>query len=465
MRHLFSEPLHIVNIGIPSFCEDSKKQGAAAVQLKWTPPANANPELLAMLNLLEDDSIDEDNSKAIERIMSADAVLCDVAQALEVIPGMTTHTILHAGPPIAYAGMCGAMKGAIMGALIYEGLAADTGEADKLASSDEIHFAPCHEYGAVGPMAGIISASMPVHVISNKNGGNLSFSTINEGLGRVLRYGANDAEVIERLRRIRDVIGPTLKRIINDNPIELKNITAQALHMGDECHNRNKAATAMFLRAISPAVMRYSDRDAARQTWDFIAANEHYYLNLSMAACKSAMDTANGIANSTIVTAMCRNGVEFGLRISGLPGQWFTGPAQMVKGLLFPGFTDDDCNPDIGDSAITETMGIGGFAMAASPAIVQFVGGTVSDALNYSRSMYEITTGENGAFSIPSLDFRGSAIGIDVRKVISTGILPIINTGIAHKLPGIGQVGAGLVNPPAVCFEKALAALVCVHTK
>ncbi len=464
MNHLFAEPLHAINVGVPTFYDDMLAQGANAIQLQWTPPAGGDLRLLAMLGQLDSDAVEKANQKALSNILGANPLLVDVVTAGDVIPGMTKETILHAGPPIAYADMCGAMQGAVMGALVYEGLAKDTAEAHTLALSGKIRFAPCHEFGAVGPMAGIISASMPVHVVEDAAGTGRSFATINEGLGKVLRYGANDAEVLERLVKIQNTIAPTLKRILKGRPIELKTMTAQALHMGDECHNRNKAATALLLREWAGRLMADEDRDAAAATLTFIAANEHYFLNLSMAACKCALDTANGIAGSTLVTAMARNGVEFGLRISGLPDKWFTGPAQMVRGLLFPGFSDDDCNPDIGDSAITETMGIGGFSMAASPAIVQFVGGTVSDAYAYTTSMYQITTGENNAYSVPPLDFRGSPIGIDVRKVIATGVLPIINTGIAHKKPGIGQVGAGLVNPPAECFEKALAALSEAHT-
>ena len=458
MRHLFEEPLQVVNIGIPTFSEEIIKQGANAVQLKWTPPAGGDPELLEMLKRLDDEKVDRANQKALEAILAAEPVLIDVAPALEVIPKMTEHTILHAGPPIRYADMCGAMKGAVAGALIYEGLAADADAADTLALSGKIKFAPCNEHSTVGPMAGIVSASMPVHIIKNKNGGNLTFSTINEGLGKVLRFGANSEEVLERLVKIQKIIAPTLKEALKIKPIELKPITAQAFHMGDECHNRNKAATSLFFRELAPVLMELPDRAAAKATLDFIGANDHYFLNLSMASCKCALDTAVGIAHATLVTVMSRNGVEFGIRIASLPDQWFTGPAQMVKGLLFPGFTEEDCTADLGDSTITETMGIGGFSMAAAPAIVQFVGGTVSDALNYSRSMYDITIGENPMFSLPALNFRGSPIGIDIRKVVATGILPIINTGIAHKKPGIGQVGAGIVTPPMVCFEKALAA-------
>lgn len=460
---LFSSKLSVINVGAETFKCDLEAQQTAVVQLDWRLPAGGNKRLLDALDRLAGPAdIEEANAKAVDIIRSARPVLVDIAAALEAIPGMSKHTILHSGPPIVWNKMAGPMKGAVIGALIYEGLAADEQQATELAASGKITFAPCHEYGAVGPMAGITSASMPVQIIENKTHGNFSYCTLNEGLGKVLRYGAYSPEVINRLKWIESELGPSLKAAIRlSGGIDIRSLIAQAMHMGDECHNRNKAGTSMFIRAISPYLIKADiPREAVARVLEFINSNDHFFLNLSMPACKAALDAAHGIANSTIVTTMARNGVEFGIRVSGCPGNtWFTGPAQKIEGLMFPGFTMEDANPDIGDSAITETCGIGGFAMGGAPAIVQFVGGTVSDALNYSRQMYEITTAENPNFTIPNLNFRGSATGIDVRKVIHSGILPVINTGMAHKEPGIGQVGAGVVRPPRECFEKALLAL------
>lgn len=309
-------------------------------------------------------------------------------------------------------------------------------------------------------MAGVVSASMPVFVLENQTQGNTAFCTLNEGLGKVLRFGAYGQEVIERLRWIETVLAPALKEaIILSGGLDIKAMVAQAVHMGDEGHNRNKAGTSLFIRAIAPYLLKSSvDRNVLVQVFEFMNSNDHFFLNLSMPCCKAALDAAQGVPFSTMVTTMARNGTEFGIRVSGLGSDWFTGPAQMIKGLIFPGFTPEDANPDIGDSAITETAGIGGFAMAASPAIVQFVGGCAADAQGYSRRMYEITVDENKYFSIPQFDFRGTATGIDIRKVLEKGVLPQINTGMAHREPGVGQVGAGLVNPPMACFEKALGA-------
>ncbi|QSQ09053.1 hypothetical protein H0A61_01410 [Koleobacter methoxysyntrophicus] len=400
------------------------------------------------------------NQKAVEKVLNAQPVLVDIGIAGEVIPGMTKKTILHAGPPITWQKMSGPMRGAVMGALIYEGLAGDIKEAEELAASGEITFDPCHHHNAVGPMAGIVSASMPVFIVQNKAEGNYAYCTLNEGLGKVLRYGAYGPEVIQRLKWMEKVLAPALKEALEIvGEINLKNLIAQAIQMGDECHNRNKAGTSLFMREIAPGLVQTKNSpETIAEIFKFISGNDHFFLNLSMPACKCTMDAAHGIENSTMVTAMARNGTEFGIRVSGLGDRWFTGPASVVDGLYFPGYSSKDANPDIGDSVISETAGIGGFAMAAAPAIVKFVGGTAKDAINYTLSMYEITIAENNAFGIPVLEFRGTPTGIDIRKVVETGILPAINTGIAHKKPGVGQVGAGLVKPPVNCFEDALVA-------
>ena len=402
------------------------------------------------------------NKKVTEMILNGQPVLLDIGIAEEVIPGMTRKTILHAGPPIKWEKMSGPLRGAVIGALIYEGLAGDKEEAIKLAESEEICYDPCHHHNTVGPMAGVVSASMPVWILQNKTYGNYSYCTLNEGLGKVLRYGAYGEEVIKRLQWIKSKLAPLLKQaLILHGPIDLKTMIAQALQMGDEGHNRNKAGTSLLIRELAPFIIKtkFNNRDKV-EVLQFLNSNDHFFLNLTMPACKCTLDAAREVEFSTIVTAMARNGTEFGIRISGLGERWFTGPAGKVEGLLFPGFTAEDANPDIGDSVITETAGIGGFAMAGAPAIVQFVGGTTKDAVNFTLKMYEITVTENNIYKIPALDFRGTPTGIDIRKVIETGILPNINTGIAHKDPGIGQVGAGLVNPPMKCFEDALQAFV-----
>lgn len=402
------------------------------------------------------------NKEAVSRIQSAVPVIKGIGIAKDIVPGMKKNLILHAGPPITWARMSGPMRGAVMGALIYEGLAKNAAEAEQVAASKAIEYAPWHEHNGVGPMAGVATASMPVWIVENKTHGNRAYCTLNEGLGKVLRFGAYSDEVITRLNWMRDVLGPVLRETLEiKGEINLKTLIAQALQMGDEVHNRNRAGTSLLFRELAPALLD-SKAPAAdkKRVLEFINGNDHFFLNLSMPAAKAILQSAEWIEGSTILTVMCRNGTDFGIRVAGLKDRWFTGPAQQVKGLLFPGFSEADCNPDIGDSAITETCGLGGFSMAAAPAIVKFVGGAAGDALNYTQKMYEITETESTTFQIPSLDFRGSPTGINLLKVCETGILPQINTGIAHKQPAIGQVGAGLVNPPMKCFEDALEAYV-----
>ncbi len=404
--------------------------------------------------------IEQANRLAVDRMMDARPVLVGIESARDVIPGMRSNLMLHAGPPITWDRMCGPVRGAVMGALIFEGLAHDEHEAVALAESGKIDFEPCHHHQAVGPMAGLISPSMMVYVVENKTHGNRGYSGMNEGYGKVLRMGAYAPEVLARLRWINDVMAPIVQQAIAAaGGVDLRALLAEALHMGDEGHNRNKAASLLFLRTLAPHIARVpACPDLIAEILKFMGENPLTILNPVMAACKTMTDAAHRVEGSTIVTAMARNGTDIGIRVSGLGDCWFTAPAPMVQALYFSGFTEKDANPDMGDSTITETAGIGGFAMAAAPAIVTFVSGTPKDAINTTLEMYEITQAEHKYFTIPALDFRGTPTGIDVRKVVEKGITPRVNTGVAHKDPGIGQVGAGLVRPPMSLFEAALVA-------
>ncbi len=404
-------------------------------------------------------NIEQANAKAVERMMSARPMLTGVAPAKEVIPGMANNLLLHAGPPIEWERTSGPLRGALIGAVLFEGLAKTEKQAVAMLERGEVQFEPCHHHGAVGPMAGVISGSMKVYVIENAEHGNKAFSNLSEGYGKVLRYGAYGEDVLERLHWMNDVLGSVLADALAlSKGIDLRALIAEALHMGDEGHNRNKAGSLIYLKLIAPLIARVAKNDVIESNvLEFIGDNALSVLNPVMAACKAMADAAQGIEGSTLVTTMARNGTDFGIRVSGLGDrQWFTAPAEVPVGLFFPGFTQDDANPDIGDSAITETAGIGGFAMATAPAIVTFVGGTPKDALNATLEMYEITQAEHIYFTIPALDFRGTPTGIDLRKVVELGIVPRINTGIAHKNAGVGQVGAGLVRPPMAIFEQAL---------
>jgi hypothetical protein len=463
---LFAGDLTVVNLGLASFATDLRRAGGTAIDVDWRPPAGGDPELLAALDrcLGADGAARADIAAAtrqsVERLLFAKPAIVGVGTALDVIPGMRKNLVLHAGPPVTWERMSGPTRGAVMGGLVYEGLAKSPAEAAKLAAAGAVEFAPCHHHAAVGPMAGIVTASMPVWILENQAFGNRTYATLNEGLGKVLRYGAYDDEVIARLRWMEKVLAPALRSALDSlGPLDLRNLIAQALQMGDEVHNRNRAATSLLIRTLAPHLVR-----AKLATEDLVAVlrfldgNDHFFLNLSMAASKCSLDAAAGIPLSTMVSIMARNGTDFGIQLAGLPGKWFTAPAPMVDGLYLPGFTAADAAPDIGDSVITETAGLGGMAMAAAPAIVQFVGGSAAQALAFTRRMYDITLAEHPVYKIPALDFRGTPTGIDVMKVVESGIVPVVNTGIAHKEPGIGMVGAGLVKPPFACFREALLA-------
>ena len=404
--------------------------------------------------------IEKANQEAVERMMEARPVLVGLGKAIDVIPGMKKNLLLHAGPPITWERASGPMRGAITGALIFEGLAKDMKEAQKLVESGEIELEPCHHHQAVGPMAGVTCASMSVYILENKTHGNNAYSNLNEGYGKVLRYGAYSEDVIGKLRWMEDVMAPLLKEAIESSEgIDIRALLAESLHMGDEGHNRNKAGSILFTAKLAPLITAVAkDTKSASEVLAFLGENALSVLNPVMAACKAMSDASHGIEGSTIVSVMARNGTDFGIRISGLGERWFTAPVPTPKGLYFPGFTEEDSSGDIGDSTITESAGIGGFAMATAPAIVNFVSGTPKDALNTTMEMYEITYTEHKYFTIPPLDFRGTPTGMDLRKIVEKNITPRINTGIAHKDAGIGQVGAGLVRPPISLFQEALMA-------
>jgi len=408
------------------------------------------------------EQIEKANEQALERMLSGTPVLVDVVPAHKVMESLGDRMILHAGPPIEWERMCGPMRGAIAGIAVFEGWASDLAEAERMAGEGEFEFHPNHHFDAVGPMTGMTTRSQPVMVVENTAFGNKAYCAINEGLGKVMRFGGNDDEVIDRLRWLRDSFGPAFGSALRQlDGLPLKDIVARGLTMGDEMHQRNVGCSSLFLRALAPALAKIvADKDELAKALAFMGGNDQFFLNIAMVLGKAIMDPVSDIEGSSVVTAMSRNGTDFGIRVSGTGDEWFTAPVEMPEGLYFPGFTADDANPDMGDSTIVETIGLGGFAMAAAPAVAGFVGaGAASEAALTTHAMSEITMTENPEWTIPSLDYQGVPTGIDIRRVVETGIVPTINTGIAHREPGVGQVGAGVVKAPMACFEQALRAL------
>jgi hypothetical protein len=461
MTALLSEPPRVVAVGAQMFSDALTAQAVPVQQVDWRPPLGDAGTERALARVLADPRLESANETAVGRMLAAGAELVDVRPASEAL-GLTAGSFLHAGPPVEWDRASGPMRGALIGAMLYEGLADSPESAEAaLASGDGLSWEPCHHHRAVGPMAGVVSPSMWMFELRDPVHDGSAWCSLNEGLGKVLRYGAYGPEVVERLRWMSDVLGPLLQTAVRAaGSVDVKGIATQMLQMGDEGHNRNRAGTLMFLRELLPSLIDSGapSSDVAEAV-RFMGGNDHFFLNLGMPACKLAGDAARDVPGSSLVVAMARNGTDFGIQVSGTGDRWFTGPANTPDGLYLGAFGPDDANPDIGDSAIAETGGIGGFAMAAAPAIVRFVGGEVADAIEATQLMYEITMAENPTYQIPVLGFRGTPTGIDATLVTRTGILPHINTGMAGRVAGTGQVGAGLVNPPASIFPEAVAAL------
>lgn len=473
LRQLLAEKPRIINVGLKSFAKVAADFGCETVQFDWTPPAGGNLELMKALRFLREyrfrEGVDEypdietANQAVIDRVTASTPVLVDVSPAKDVIPEMREgKRLLHAGPPILWSHMTDTMRGSCVGACLFESWADSEEEARRMLEAGEVEFTPCHHVNAVGPMGGITSPNMPLLVVENTAGGNRAYCSMNEGIGKVLRFGAYSQEVVDRLKWMRDVLGPVLHLVLSDmeGGLALNPLIAKAVTMGDEFHQRNIAASLLFLKEVSPrVVMLPVEEEKKSAVVSFLAATDQFFLNVMMAAGKAVMDYAREVPCGTVVTAMCRNGENFGIRISGMGDEWFTAPVNTPQGLYFTGYSGEDASPDLGDSAITETFGVGGMAMIAAPAVTRFVGaGGYEDALRTSTEMMEIVIARNPNFPVPTWNFQGICLGIDARKVVEKEITPVINTGIAHKIAGYGQIGAGTVHPPLECFQKAVMA-------
>ena len=453
----------VVSLGLDLFARALQALDVPVVHVAWSPPAGGDARLAGLLARLDarTAAIERANTAVLERLTGAEPVLVDCRPAWEALE-LPERTVLHAGPPITWARMCEPVQAAVLCAIRYEGWAANDDAARRLVENDHVRLEPCHHWRAVGPMAGIVTRSMPVFVVDNRAHGNRAHVTINEGLGKVLRYGANDESVVARLRWLASEAGPLLGAALRaSGGLPLRPLMAQALRMGDEMHQRNIAASALFARSLMPHLAAVGGRHhAVARLAEFMAGHDQFFLNLAMAAGKAMADAVGAVTDATVVTTMARNGTDFGIRVAGLGDRWLTAPAAMPVGLYLPGFGPADANADMGDSAIVETIGLGGLAMAASPAVTRFLGaGGAAEALAMTEEMREVCAAEHPHFRIPALDERGTPVGIDVRRVVETGVTPLINTGIAGRKAGVGQVGAGVVRAPLGCFAAALEAL------
>jgi hypothetical protein len=408
------------------------------------------------------DRVTEANEQAFRRLLDADPVLIDVRQAKDAVPGMTERTILHAGPPVEWNRMSPCLKHGVIGGVLYEDWAQTPDEVERLVKGGDVLVEPCHEHSAVGSMAGIVTPSMWVYEVEERRSKGRAYCGVYEGRGKTLAFGSYEQGTIDRLRWMESVLGPALQRAVGtlDDGLPLKPIIAKALHMGDECHNRYVASTLLYVDELAKALLVLDITCSEVEAILRFLTDEHYnsFLTLSMAGCKAMADAAHGVEYSTMVTAMARNGTDFGIRVSGLGETWFTAPAQMVEGLYFPGHGAAEADLDIGDSSITETVGLGGFALLAAPVTMQVVGKGIDEAVRLEQEMSEITLGRNEAFTLPYLDFQGTPTGVDVLKVVETNVTPVCVTAMASTSPNVGMIGAGVVRQPVQCFESALRA-------
>jgi hypothetical protein len=467
---LFQDDLRVISAGVAEFAEALRRQSVEVIELDWLPPADGNPELVGLLTRLYSDPdlnarIDAANQEVLRRIVESNPQVVDVAPAREAM-GLPTYTVLHAGPPISWERMAGPQKRAVMGAIQFEGWADSNEEAEALVTSGKVTLAPCHSYNAVGTMTGIISPSMPVLVTRNETFGNYSFSTFNEGRGNTLWFGVFDEGTLKRLLWIRDSLGPAMKAAIHKHgPLSVFDIVAQGLQMGDECHARSAASTSLLVKRLTPCMLDAGvDPKTVAEFVRFADNNNHFFLSFTIAAAKATMDAAHGVPYSTVVTAMSRNGVDFMVRVAGLGNRWIVGPVSpMDQAVYYTGYSVEDATGDIGDSAIIETCGLGGMAIAGAPTIAPFVGGTLADEIAAVEELATITLSRHPKFSLPPMDSQNTPLGVDVRRVVETRIVPFITTGVLHESsPTVGQIGTGVAYAPVALFDQALIAL--AHT-
>ena len=398
------------------------------------------------------------NRLAYDRLTQAEPMLTDIQRGGDVIPGMSENTILTSGAPMPWTEYYGGQRNAIICGAIYEGLADSAEDADQKLGNGQIILASTHDHGCVGSVAGIYTASMPVFVVENTAHGNRAFCNFYEGESRRrLNYGVYDEGVADGLRFLERKLAPLLQSAVaRTGGVPLKPLISRALRMGDELHSRNTAATTLFARELTPAFIDLAtegQRTQVLSALEFLYSSDYFFLRLAMAAAKATADAASDIEGSSVVTAMTISCRAFSIRVAGLGDTWFDGPLPAVDCKLFDGYTEDDIEWIGGESHITETVGLGGFAQAAAFGLQAYQGGSATEMVRLNESMYEITVGEHTDFLIPYFGFRGSPVGIDINKVVATGIVPVIDGGLAGK--DGGQIGAGILRAPLECFAVA----------
>ena len=456
------EEVEVVNLGLPLFADAVHDQGRPAAHVDWRPPADGEPELVRVLTRLygkRSAAIDEANAEVVRRLDQGVPVLVGIGRAGADVPGVGERTIMHCGPRIGWDDVCDPLRRSVRAAVMAEGWADGPDAAEQLMRSGEVELEPANLHDAVVPMASAIGPSAPVFVVENPQGGTRAFSAINQGPGEVPWFGRETPAAVERLVFLREVAGPLLRECLaGAGPIDVFALAAQGLQMGDDLHMRTQATTNLFVRAILPQLVAL---EAPRRgdLAHFLAGNHLFFLNLAMAAAKSLTLWAQQVPGSSLITTMARNGTTYGIRLSGSDEWFITASPPVGNAMYYSGYGPEQAAPDIGDSAVLELIGLGGSAAAASPAVAAFVGGTMADAIATTEEVDRIAAGRSTRFKLPTLEYRGTPMGIDVRKVVELGITPKVNTGILHASEGTGQVGAGVAEAPIACFRQALLAL------
>lgn len=454
------QEVRVINIGLPLFEDALHDQGAAVVGVDWRIPAGGDPDAVAALGRLlgpKSVQIDKANDEVVRRLNEGVPMLDGVETAADVVPSMSDRTILHCGPAISWSDMCNPLQRSVQAAIVAEGWAPDVAAAGAAVSAGDVELSAANDHRTVVPMATAIGPSSPMYVIGNEAGGTEAYAPINQGSGKVAWFGVDSDEAIERLRFLRDSVGPVLAEAIAAmGPTDTFSLAAQGVPMGDDVHMRTQATTNLMLRDLLPHLVR-SSHDDAGEVATFLSANHLMFLNLAMASAKSLTLWAGEVQGSSIVTTMCRNGTTYGIRLAGNDDEWFMAPSPPVQdALYYPGQGPETSAPDIGDSAVLELVGLGGPAAANSPAVAGFLGGRMADAIAATRNMQRICAGESSRFRLPILDNVGTPVGVDVRRIVESGITPAVNTGIVHQSDGSGQVGAGVAWAPIECFTEAL---------
>ncbi|MGH3276131.1 MAG: DUF1116 domain-containing protein [Streptosporangiaceae bacterium] len=460
---MLPEKVSVVNVGLRLLGDAVRAQQVPVLDVRWRIPAGGRQDLVGSLTSLlgpRAARVDQANREVLRRLDEGSPLLTRIGSALSEVPGMTSSTILHCGPPLPWERFCDPLRRSVLAAIMAEGLADAPDAAGTLVAQDDVHLESASQHDTVLPMATALGPSAPVIVAKLPAGGNRAFSGLNQGPGKTAWFGVDGPEAVARLAFLRDAVGPVLNEALRaSGPIDILAMVAQGLAMGDDSHMRSQATTNLLIRHLLPYLAEAAD-PRLPQVARFLSGNHLFFLNVAMAAAKAVTDWAAQVRDSSIVTGMARNGTTFGIRLAATGDRWFQAPAPPVSDALYnPGFGPADGAPDIGDSAVLELAGLGAAAAAASPAVAAFLGGHMAAAVGATRAMDRICAGRSSRLTIPFLDFRGSPLGVDVRKVVETGITPSITTGILHRDAGTGQVGAGVAHAPLACFEEALTAL------